>query len=792
MKLSRLGALISEHQKHGSVLVITDTNVAPLYLDAALSSINSYGFAGSSYVIPAGEDSKSFETYGKIIDFASQISLTRTDGIVALGGGMVGDIAGFVAATYMRGINFYQVPTTLLATVDSSVGGKSAININMGKNLVGAFHKAKFMLQDAELLVSQNDYVWLDGYAEVIKTACISMNDDLFKKLESGHYSVQEIIDDCVAVKSYYVENDENDSGIRHILNYGHTLAHALEKLSNYEVGHGHAVAKGMAFAASLSYDLGWCSIECRKRIHDLLEKFGYDLSISFSPFDIAKVMASDKKRSGDGIKFIINRDIGHAEIKLISLTKLGEILVTYSEMFPGSSKITHSGTPLFAPLQEVPAPPSKSYLHREIIAAMLSGKEKELDVKDASLDIMATHEAARKLITCVKSPTHKYVDKSYKSMPESGIISDSNSNRDTLVFDCKESGSTLRFLLPIISALGIEAEFKLDGRLRERPMQQLIDQLTEHGADICRNELGDALLSFQPSSKHLSPGEFSFTNPESSQYISGLLFALPLLNGDSVIRVHEKFESMDYVMMTLDVLEKYGIRVKFTHIENDWTFNISGNQTYNFTDVAAEGDWSNAAFLLALGVLDKSPLRINNLPIPSKQGDMKVLDLLEDFGITVNRYPDIIDANASSVDVFPCGKLKSIPSIDASGCPDLVPILALIASLASGTTVIRNAERLRYKESDRLASTCKVLRSLGANISETKDGLIIEGTDVLRGSYEGDGYGDHRIIMMLAVSSLVSDGMVKIHEASAVTKSYPHFFEVIEQLGLADNIELA
>lgn len=777
MELSRLGELISEYQRYGAVLVITDTNVAPLYLDAALSSIDANGFSSSSYIIPAGEDSKSFETYSKIIEFASQISLTRTDGIVALGGGMVGDIAGFVAATYMRGINFYQVPTTLLAAVDSSVGGKSAINTNAVKNLVGAFHKAKFVLQDALLLGSESDYVRLDGYAEVIKTACISRSDELFRKLESGEYNIQDIIDDCVAVKSYYVENDENDSGIRHILNYGHTLAHALEKLSNYEIGHGHAVAKGMAFATSLSYDLGWCSIECRNRIHALLEKFGYDLSIGFSPTDVANAMASDKKRSGDSIKFIINRYIGQAEIKLISLTKLEEVLATYSEMFPGSSEIVHDGAPLFAPLQEVSAPPSKSYLHREIIAAMLSGHELELDVEEASEDIIATYEAV-KIIS-------NHANCSALRNLESSIVSAD----DKLILECKESGSTLRFLFPVVASLGLDAEFKLAGRLRERPMQQLISQLEKHGASIAISESGN--ISISASSSHITPGEFDFANPESSQYISGLLFALPLLNGDSVIRVHNNLESSAYVMMTIDVLEKSGIKVDYSHTSKEWFFNIPGNQTYNFTDIAAEGDWSNAAFLLALGVFGKAPLRINNLPLPSNQGDIRILDLLENFGVTVNQYSDMLDVNAGCVDVFPCKKLSAINSIDASGFPDLVPILALIACVASGKTVIRNAERLRYKESDRLATTCKVLRSLGADISETEDGLIIEGVDALCSSYEGDGCGDHRIIMMLAVSSLISDGIVRIHEASAVAKSYPHFFEVIDLLGFAYNLEL-
>ena len=319
--------------------------------------------------------------------------------------------------------------------------------------------------------------------------------------------------------------------------------------------------------------------------------------------------------------------------------------------------------------------------------------------------------------------------------------------------------------------------------------MQQLISQLERHGASIAINESGS--ISISASSSHITPGEYNFANPESSQYISGLLFALPLLNGDSVIRIHNNLESSSYVMMTLDVLGKYGIKVDYAHTNKEWVFNVPGNQKYIYSASTPDGDWSNAAFLLALGVFGKAPLRINNLPLPSMQGDMKILDLLEDFGVTINCYPDILDVNGGSIDVFPCRSLRAINSINASGFPDLVPIIALVASLANGTTVINNAERLRYKESDRLASTCSVLRNLGANIEETKDGLIIEGVDTLRGSYEGDGCGDHRIIMMIAVSSLVSGGVVKIHDSMAVAKSYPNFFEVLNKLGLSGNIIL-
>ena len=781
MKLSRLGELICKYQARGTVLIITDTNVAPLYLNEAILSIKSCGLACDSYAIPAGEESKSFETYIKIIEYASRISLTRTDGIVALGGGMVGDIAGFVAATYMRGINFYQVPTTLLAAVDSSVGGKSAINTCFGKNLVGAFHKAKFVLQDTALLASEDDYVLMDGYAEIIKTACISRSDDLFKKLESGNFDIQEIIDDCVAVKTYYVEKDENDSGIRHMLNYGHTLAHALEKLSSYEIGHGHAVAKGIAFTASLSYDLGWCSIECRDRIHALLEKFGYDLSIDFPACDIANAMAGDKKRAGDAIKFIVSSDIGQSKIKLITLAQIGEILATYSEICPESAAISHRGAPLFAPTRSVSAPPSKSYLHREIIAAMLSGSDLCLDTKELSEDIIATYEAVKQI------STHACCTK-----PEcTGPNSDFTEDFPRLSIDCNESGSTLRFLIPVVTALGLNADFMLSGSLKDRPIEQLVNQLKRHGAEIIKDDFGNISVTYTSGYSGLSPGEFTFTNPKSSQFISGLLFALPILDGDSTIDVYGKFESSDYVMITLDVLEKYGVKIEYTHDETHWSFKIRGNQSYKFKLIPPEGDWSNAAFLLALGALGKAPLRVQNLPIPSKQGDAKIIDLLKAFGVTLNCYEDIVDSLSGTVDVFPCRKLTAIPNIDASEFPDLVPIISLVASISNGTTVIYNAERLRYKESDRLASTCSVLRNLGANIEETKDGLIIEGVDTLRGSYEGNGYGDHRIIMMIAVSSLISDGIVRIHEASAVAKSYPNFFEVIKLLGFDDNLEL-
>ena len=513
-----------------------------------------------------------------------------------------------------------------------------------------------------------------------------------------------------------------------------------------------------------------------------MLKKFGYDLSLDFPASDIANAMAGDKKRAGDGIKFVVSSDIGQSDIKLISLAQLGEILAAYNEICPGSTAISHRGAPLFAPTGLVSAPPSKSYLHREIIAAMLSGSDLCLDAKELSDDITATYEAVKQISAhgCCTNPVC--------TEPNGDFTEDF----PRLSIDCKESGSTLRFLIPVVTALGLDAEFMLSGSLKERPIEQLITQLENHGSKIIKDDAGNISVTYTSGYRGLSSGEFTFTNPESSQYISGLLFALPLLDGDSTIDVYGKFESSDYAMITLDVLEKYGVKIEYTHDETHWSFKIRGNQRYKYKLIPPEGDWSNAAFLLALGALGKAPLRVQNLPLPSKQGDARILDLLKAFGVTLNCYEDIVDSLSGTVDVFPCRKLTAIPNIDASEFPDLVPIISLVASISNGTTVIYNAERLRYKESDRLASTCHVLKALGANITETEDKLIIVGTKALHGAYEGDGYGDHRIIMMLAVSSLVTAGTVKIHEASAASKSFPNFFEVLNKLGLDGNTELA
>jgi 3-phosphoshikimate 1-carboxyvinyltransferase len=327
----------------------------------------------------------------------------------------------------------------------------------------------------------------------------------------------------------------------------------------------------------------------------------------------------------------------------------------------------------------------------------------------------------------------------------------------------CAESGSTLRFLLPVCGALGAYSLFHMHGRLPERPLTGLKEAMQEKGCTFTDNPPD----SFYCKGK-LASGTYTLPGDISSQFVSGLLFALPLLDDDSRIQISGVLESQPYVDMTLQALQAFGIT-----IGDD--FCISGNQAYRSPDkVRVEGDWSNAAFWLCAGAISPSGVTVSGLDLPSRQGDRAVTELLKRFGAKVT-----VKQNEITV----CrDKLNGI-DIDASDTPDLVPVLAAVASVADGTTVIRNAERLRIKESDRLSTVTQALTALGANVSETADGLIIHGKKKLPGG-ETDSFGDHRIAMMSAVLSAACTGQVVIKNAQAVNKSYPGFFEDFERLG--------
>jgi 3-phosphoshikimate 1-carboxyvinyltransferase len=328
---------------------------------------------------------------------------------------------------------------------------------------------------------------------------------------------------------------------------------------------------------------------------------------------------------------------------------------------------------------------------------------------------------------------------------------------------DCAESGSTLRFLLPIAAAKGVPARFTGRGQLLSRPIAPLLDQLSAHGVKV--SALRDELML----SGRLHSGTFELAGDISSQYVTGLLLALPLLEGDSEICLHSRLESKPYVNITLDVMARHGVLAE----EYSRGYRIKGGQRYLPHGLITEGDYSQAAFFLAAGALGRN-VSVSGLSPRSKQGDRAILDIFSRAGIGLSRDGDTVRAAAGEI---------SPVDVDASDIPDLIPPVAALLAYAGGESRIYNAARLRLKESDRLASVRAALGALGADISEREDGLVIRGKPRLAGG-SADSAGDHRIAMMTAVAAIRCDGEVLLNNPDCVRKSYPEFWKDFEVSG--------
>ena len=304
--------------------VVTDSTVAPLYLERVTASLRDAGFTVSHYVFPAGEAHKNFGTLSGILEFLAQAHLTRTDCVAALGGGVTGDMAGFAAAVYLRGIRCVQLPTTLLSAVDSSVGGKTAIDLEAGKNLAGAFLQPAAVLCDTDCLRSLPADVFADGAAEAIKTGVLD-DESLFALFEDGSLTVDPagVIARCVAYKAGVVERDEKEQNERRLLNLGHTVGHAIEKCSGYTIPHGHAVAAGLAIIARSAEALGWTEAPLAGRIAACLAKNGLPTGTEYTAEALAQAALADKKRAGDSITLVIPRKIGVCELRKMPVTEL-------------------------------------------------------------------------------------------------------------------------------------------------------------------------------------------------------------------------------------------------------------------------------------------------------------------------------------------------------------------------------------------------------------------------------------------------------------------------------------
>lgn len=327
--IENVGELVSQIKKPGcKAVIVTDSNVAKLYLDACTKSLQASGFDILPVIFKAGEESKTIATLGNILECMAENGVTRSDIVIALGGGVTGDMAGFAAGVYMRGIPFVQVPTTLLAAVDSSVGGKTAVDLSVGKNLAGLFYQPQMVICDTQLLESLPEDEYKCGLAEAIKTGILA-NETLFEIFEKSNPAerLPEIIAGCAEYKAGVVMRDEKEAGERKLLNLGHTPGHAIESLSGFSIKHGLAVAAGLGIMARAAVRKGWSDEAVASRIEKVLIKNGLPINSDFNADELAMAALADKKRSGKTITLAVSSKIGACCLKEINVEDLKEII---------------------------------------------------------------------------------------------------------------------------------------------------------------------------------------------------------------------------------------------------------------------------------------------------------------------------------------------------------------------------------------------------------------------------------------------------------------------------------
>lgn len=397
----------------------------------------------------------------------------------------------------------------------------------------------------------------------------------------------------------------------------------------------------------------------------------------------------------------------------------------------------------------QVCVPPSKSEAHRLLICAGLAKGASVISGLNKSLDILSTIDCLRALGANIEES-------------ENGLTVSGGLAKREAVLQCRESGSTLRFMLPVALAEGGTFKFIGAKRLFERPLQEYFEIFKQQSIQY---ELGTDYLLV---SGKLKSGKFALRGDISSQYITGLLLALPLLEGDSEINITTALESESYIKLTMDVMARFGVTAE----KRGSTYYIKGNQSYKGIKCAPEADFSQGAFWLVAGALG-SLVSVQGLNIASLQGDRVILDILRRAGAEIK-----IDQKG----IYVAEPAKRCVEIDASDCPDLVPVLAVLCTQLEGRSVIYNAQRLRLKESDRLAAITAELGKLGADICQREDGLEIGKSTLHGGTCQG--HNDHRIAMALAIASTLLDGEITLDGAECVSKSYPEFWDHFRSIG--------
>lgn len=795
------------HVKSSTYVLITDTNLHDIYVPSFRSCFESSGITADvrllTYAIPPGEASKSRQTKAEIEDWMLTQNCTRDIVIIALGGGVIGDMIGYVAATFMRGVRFVQVPTTLLAMVDSSIGGKTAIDTQMGKNLVGAFWQPKRVYIDLAFLQTLPVREFINGMAEVIKTAAI-WDENEFSVLEQSAaeiissvrskskdrlVSIKDILTRIVVgsarVKAEVVSADEREGGLRNLLNFGHSIGHAIEAILTPQLLHGEAVAIGMVKEAELARFLGVLRPHAVSRLSKCIASYGLPTSLQDKrvikltagkdcPVDIMlRKMAVDKKNEGQKKKIVLLARIGKTFEPKASVVADKDIKTILS-----ASVSISPGVPSGLNVTVIP-PGSKSISNRALILAALGSgpcKIKNLLHSDDTEFMLSA-------IGQLGGASYSW-HASGEILEVEGKGGHLSASKDELYVG--NAGTASRFLTTVLALCSPTQQTHStvltgNARMKVRPIGPLVDALRLNGVEIEYLEQEQSLPLRVHSSEGFRGGVIELAATVSSQYVSSILMAAPYAKGPVTLRlVGGKPISQPYIDMTISMMKTFGVSVTKSTSEAN-TYHIPRGTYQNPSEYTIESDASSATYPLAVAAITGTTCTIPNIGSSSLQGDARfAIDVLRPMGCSVKQ-----DELSTTVTGPAPGHLKPLPHVDMELMTDAFLTASVLGAVADGRTRITGIANQRVKECNRIAAMKDQLAKFGVSCTELDDGLDINGTSLsnIRAAQEAvHCYDDHRVAMSFSVLAVVAPGPTTVTERECVGKTWPGWWDTLSK----------
>ena len=799
----------------GKFALITDTNLSALYVPGFRKSFDDWTRKINSkdellvYEIPPGETSKSRDTVGAVHDWLAANKCARDTVIIALGGGVVGDMIGYAAATYMRGISFVQVPTTLLAMVDSSIGGKTAIDTPYGKNLVGAFWQPKRNYIDLAFLETLPKREFINGMAEVIKTAAI-WDEREFTALEENAALINEYLDTdrrtqkpsaavnaalkrivlgSVRVKAEVVSADEKEGGLRNILNFGHSIGHAYEAILTPQILHGECVSVGMVKEAELSRYLGALPDSAVGRLSKCLSTYGLPVSLKdktlrkrsankHCPVDeVISIMAVDKKNQG-------------SKKRIVLLSAIGKTYEPKATVVPDSDiRIVLSPAITVRPAKNIPPkvtcipPGSKSISNRALVLVALGSGKCRLRNLLHSDDTEVMMTALARL---------KCADFSWEDNGETLVVDGKGGSMQASADELYlgNAGTASRFLTTV-ATIALPAKVKTsvltgNARMKERPIGPLVDALRDNGANVMYKEKHGCLPLDITASGGIEGGEIDLAATTSSQYVSSILMCAPYARKPVTLRLTGgKPISQLYIDMTISMMASFGVTVD-TSRKDEHIYHIPKQKYQNPSVYEVESDASSATYPLAIAAITGTTCSVPNIGSSSLQGDARFArDVLGRMGCSVEQT-----GSSTTVTGPPGGGLKPIPKVDMEPMTDAFLTASVLAAAAKPqgsirTTRITGIANQRVKECNRIKAMKDELAKFGVDCHEHEDGLEVVAKSIEQLESPASSihcYDDHRVAMSLSILALVAPESVTFDKRECVGKTWPAWWDTLSQ----------